>query len=108
MKLDETLAIRTSSGATIPLIERGAPVPSSKRETLSTSTDDQPSIRCELVTLGGGARSAAFVEVGVGKAPRGVPRALLAIDVDSDGSVQVRLDAEHGSANASFSVRVSP
>jgi molecular chaperone DnaK len=108
MKLDETLAIRASNGTMIPLIERGASVPVSKRETLSTRADDQPSIRCELVTLGAANRSVAFVEVGVPRGPRGVPQALLAIEIDADGSVQVRLDAEHGSANASFSVRVAP
>lgn len=101
--LDETIAIRTRSGATIPLIERGAALPAERRETLSTSTDGQPSIRCELIA---GSRSSAVVEIGVPHAPRGVAQALLVVRVDANGSVQVLLDGEHGNASASFSARI--
>jgi molecular chaperone DnaK (HSP70) len=108
MKLDETLAMRTPSGATLPLLERGVVLPAQARETLSTARDDQPSIRCELVTLGSGARSVAFVETGVPRGPRGVPQASLVVRIDASGTVQVALDAAHGSASASFSVRIAP
>lgn len=108
MQLDETIAIRTPAGATISLIERGTPLPAEKRETLSTARDGQESVRCELALSGRGLRSVAYLEVGVPRAPRGVPQALLVVRVDAEGSAYATLDAEQGSANASFSVAVAP
>lgn len=102
-QLDESITIRMS-GITIPLIARGAPLPVTKRETLSTTRDDQESIRCELVTDSG--RAVAQLEAGVRRAPRGVPRAQLVLRLDGDGSVYAELTAEHGVANASFSVAI--
>ncbi len=103
--LDETIIIRMS-GITIPLIDRGAQIATTKRETLTTTRDDQESIRCELVTTGEWPRSLAQLEVGVRRAPRGVPRAQLVLRLDADGSAYAELTAEHGMAQASFAVAI--
>jgi len=107
MQLGETLALRTPTGATLPLIEAGTPLPATRNETVSTGRDDQESVRCELVTLAGATRSVARLEVGVRRAPRGVAQVRLAVRVSADGSVHATLDGEHGHANASFSVSVA-
>lgn len=104
--LDEAIAIRTPSGATLTLLERGAALPASKEETLSTSRDDQPSIRCELVVIGSATSSAARLEIAVARAPRGVPKAPLIVRVDARGSVHAAIRTEHATANASFTVAV--
>ena len=105
MVLEETIAIRTPAGVTVPLIERGTPLPVSKEEVLSTTRDGQEQLHCELVTVNGTAiRSAGHMEVGLAHAPRGVPKVTLRIRVDSRGSVQAELTAPHGMASSSFSV----
>ena len=100
MKLAETISIRAGD-RTIPFVEAGVELPLTKKETLSTARDAQESVHCELIA---GARSVAFVEVGVTSAPRGVPKVALELRIDAGGSVSVRLRGEDGEANAMFSV----
>jgi molecular chaperone DnaK (HSP70) len=100
MKTNETIAIRAGDRV-IPLVEAGTELPVTKRETLSTSRDDQESVRCELVA---GDRRVAFMEVGVPRKPRGVAQVRLELRVSAEGSVHARLDGEDGMASASFSV----
>lgn len=107
MQLDETIALRTRNGNVLPLIERGTALPCEHRETLSTASDAQPSVQVELVATGRGVRTLARLEVAVPSAPRGVPKALLVVRGDDEGSIRVTLDAEHGSANAVFSVAIA-
>lgn len=106
MELDETLAIRAPNGTTFPLAERGRALPLTLRETLSTTRDGQPSIRCELVTIGAPSRGAGVLEVAVRSAPRGVAQAVLEIRISDDGSVRARVASDHGNASASFSIAV--
>lgn len=100
MKLAEAIVIRAGE-QTIPWIAAGEVLPLVKRERLSTARDRQESVRCELVV---GARSVAFVEVGVRAAPRGVPKLALEIRIDADGSANVLLQSDDGGASAMFSI----
>jgi hypothetical protein len=101
--LDETLALGLTSGQVVPLVPAGTPLPLAKDETLSTARDGQPSIAADLCTAvpGGRGRSLGHVEVLVGRrGPRGVPRAVLHVEIDVEGTTHVSLEEESGASRA--------
>lgn len=105
--LAEGLAIRTPSGALVPLLEAGAALPATKEETLSTSRDDARSLALELVASGAHARSLARLEVGIRPAPRGVPKVALALRIAASGEAFASLTSEDGYAEARFPLRIA-
>ncbi len=105
--LDETLAVALPSGMLVPLVPAGTPLPLVKDETLSTARDDQPSIGADLCTAvhAGRGRSLGHLEVLVGRrGPRGVPRAVLRVEIDVEGRARVSLEDETGASRANASL----
>ncbi len=89
-----SLGIETMGGLTTIMIPRNTTLPSQKKETYSTATDDQPSVEVHVLQ---GERSESrynrtlgrFTLDGILPAPRGVPRIEVTFDVDANGIVSV-------------------
>lgn len=88
----------------IPLLARGAPLPATCSETLSSNSDNQESLHVDL--LAGDAPTVAGNRVLVSLAfplqqrtPRGVARVKLSLMVDAAGALTVTV-AELGADNA--------
>lgn len=89
-----TLGIETMGGVLTPLIERNTTVPSSKSQTFSTASDNQPQVEIHILqgerpmaadnkTLG------SFILDGIPSAPRGVPQIEVTFDIDANGILNV-------------------
>lgn len=90
-----TLGIETLGGVRTPLINRNSTIPTSKTETFSTASDNQPSV--EIVVLQGEREMAAdnkslgrFILDGIPPAPRGVPQVEVTFDIDASGILTVK------------------
>jgi molecular chaperone DnaK len=85
-----SLSVETFGGVSTMLIPRGTGLPTARRETFSTVTDNQPSIQVHVLV---GDRTLAVDNVTVGKlsvdeippAPRGVPRFEVELAIDDHG-----------------------
>jgi molecular chaperone DnaK len=89
-----SLGIETKGGLTTVMIPRNTTLPTQRKETFSTASDDQPSVEVHVLqgertesrynrTLG------RFTLQGILAAPRGLPKIEVTFDVDANGILSV-------------------
>ncbi|MBP6860074.1 MAG: molecular chaperone DnaK [Candidatus Pacebacteria bacterium] len=90
-----SLSIETMGGVATKIIERNTAIPTSRSQTFSTASDNQPSVEIH-VTQGERAMSAdnkslgKFNLDGIPPAPRGLPQVEVTFDVDANGILTVK------------------
>lgn len=89
-----SLGIETMGGVTTKLIDRNTTIPTSKSETFSTASDNQPQV--EIHVLQGEREMSAdnkslgkFILDGIAPAPRGVPQIEVTFNLDANGILHV-------------------
>lgn len=89
-----SLGIETMGGVSTKLINRNSTIPTSKSETFSTASDNQPQV--EIHVLQGEREMAAdnkslgrFILDGIAPAPRGVPKIEVTFSLDANGLLNV-------------------
>ena len=89
-----SLGIETMGGVTTKLISRNTTVPTSKSETFSTASDNQPQV--EIHVLQGEREMSTdnkslgkFILDGIAPAPRGVPQIEVTFNIDANGILHV-------------------
>lgn len=89
-----SLGIETMGGVSTKLIERNSTIPTSKSETFSTASDNQPQV--EIHVLQGEREMASdnkslgrFILDGIAPAPRGVPQVEVIFNLDANGILNV-------------------
>ncbi len=89
-----SLGIETMGGVTTKLIDRNTTIPTSKSETFSTASDNQPQV--EIHVLQGEREMSVdnkslgkFILDGIAPAPRGVPQIEVTFNLDANGILHV-------------------
>ena len=104
-----SLGIETMGGVATKLIERNTTIPTSRLQTFSTASDNQPSVEIHIVQ---GERPMStdnkslgrFNLDGIPPAPRGMPQIEVSFDIDANGILSVK--AKDKSTNKEQSIRI--
>ena len=104
-----TLSIETLGGVATPMIPKNTYIPTSKTETFSTASDNQPAVDVHVLQgerpmASDNKTLARFILDGIPPAPRGIPQVEVTFDIDKNGILNVT--AKDKASNKSQSVRI--
>lgn len=105
-----SLSIETMGGVATKLVERNTAIPTSRSQTFSTASDNQPSVEIHI-TQGERAMSTdnksigRFMLDGIPPAPRGMPQVEVTFDVDASGILTVK--AKEKTTGKEQSIRIA-
>ncbi len=104
-----TLSIETFGGVATPMIPKNTYIPTSKTETFSTASDNQPAVDIHVLQgerpmASDNKTLARFILDGIPPAPRGMPQIEVTFDIDKNGILNIK--ALDKATNKSQSVRI--